>query len=533
MVESLLPQTRRGRLILLGVLLGWLWPFPYFNTLLADGTINNPNEVTRVYAVAASVDDKSWSIDGPIKRWGGVDDKAKRDGKLYSSKAPGTTLVGAPIYQAYRLFGPALSKRGLTWFLRVVVGLPLSLFLLLLLRRELARFHDENRVDGLMLCAGLGSMIYPYTLVFAGHAMAAACVFAAYVYGRRSDHKGMVLFGLFAAAAPAMEYPHALAILPLGLRYLLAEGRDLARLAKRFALACAGGAVPIIATCYAQAQMFGSASKTGYSFLENTAYKDLHGAGFFGISLPQIERIGAAFFSLELGLFVFTPLLLLGAIGLCHPKSVFARNERAWLLALIALELIFLAGHSGWRGGWSIGPRYILPIVPFLFLGLAAPFRPALLGTLAGVSVLICGLPSALYPHLSDVFSNPWASFVLPAIKSGLAPYQPGPFAGGASWGPGFLVGGLSVAAALSARLIGGRIGLAALFPALLAYALVLRAVPENNPSQARAEVCRLYQLWEPRVPRPKGSQAAAHHQAERCRSTAVIDALDHALETR
>ena len=207
MMGSLWPQTRRGVIVLVAVLLGWLWPFPYFNTILADGTINNPNEVTRVYAVAALIDDRSWSIDAPIRRWGGVDDKAKREGRLYSSKAPGTTLIGAPVYQLYRLVGPALDKRTLTWFLRIIVGLPFSLFLLLLLRRELLRACDEDRADGLMLCLGLGSMIYPYTLVFAGHAMATAMVFAAYVYGRRSDPKGMLLFGLCAAAAPALEYP--------------------------------------------------------------------------------------------------------------------------------------------------------------------------------------------------------------------------------------------------------------------------------------------------------------------------------------
>ena len=524
MLGSLFPQTRRGWIVVCAVLLGWLWPFPYFNTVLSDGTINNPNEVTRVYAVAALIDDNSWSIDAPIQRWGGVDDKAIRDGQLYSSKAPGTTLVGAPIYQLYRLVGPALDKRSLTWFLRVVVGVPFSLFLMLLIRREILASSDEDRADGVLLCMGLGSMLYPYTLVFAGHAMATAMVFAAYVYGRRSDPKGMLLFGLCAAAAPAFEYPHAIAILPLGLRFILAQGA--AQIPRRIAFGVAGGLLPILATCFAQAQMFGSFSKTGYSFLENTAYKDLHGDGFFGLSVPQIDRLGASLFSLELGLFVFTPVLLLGAYGLFrHPPPLFA-HERRWIGALIALELLFLASHGGWRGGWSIGPRYILPIVPFLALGLAGHFRPWLLGSLAGLSILLCGIPSAIYPHLSEVFSNPWSSFVLPALKSGLAPYQPGPYAAGAAWGPGLLIGGLFIAAATSARLLGGRFGLIAFFPALVLSTLVLRAIPETNQTASRAETCRLYRLWEPRVQPSKDWLLAAQFDAERCRSEAVLRVL-------
>jgi hypothetical protein len=531
MMAPLLPKTRRSRIVLLAILVGWLWPFPYFNTLRSDGTINNPNEVTRVYAVAALVDDGSWSIDAPIKRWGGVDDKAQRDAKMYSSKAPGTTLVGAPVYGLYRVFGAALSKRELTWFLRVVVGFPFSLFLLLLLRRELARSGDEDLADGVLLCVGLGSMIYPYTLLFAGHGMAAACVFAAYIYGRSNSRQSMLLFGFFAALAPAMEYPHALAILPLGLRFLLAEGRQTRALLRRAAHALAAGSLPIAATCYAQSAMFGGFSKTGYSFLENNAYKDLHGGGFFGISLPHFERLGTAFFSLELGMFFFTPLLLLGAIGLINKRNIALRGERGWILALIGLELLFLAGHDGWRGGWSLGPRYILPVVPFLFLGLTASFRPALLGAFAGVSILVCGLPSALYPHLSDLFSNPWASFVLPAIKSGLAPYQPGAFAEGASWGPGIILGGLSIAAFSSARLLGGRAGLSLMFPLLLIYSLVVRSIPERDPNAARSETCRLYKLWEPRVKRPVGDLAVAQFNAERCRAQGLIKAIQTAEE--
>ena len=106
MMGSLWPQTRRGVIVLVAVLLGWLWPFPYFNTILADGTINNPNELTRDYAVAALNDDRSWSNDAPIRRWG--------ESTIRRARAPSRQSAryhpdwGACLL--YRLVGPALDN---------------------------------------------------------------------------------------------------------------------------------------------------------------------------------------------------------------------------------------------------------------------------------------------------------------------------------------------------------------------------------------------------------------------------------------
>jgi hypothetical protein len=549
--HSLIPSDRRSRLLLGAILLAWLWPFPYFNTVRPSGTINNPNEVTRVYAVAALVDDGTWHIGGPIARFGGVDDKAKRSAKscgrhgpscqsdsdcnapttcrsrtlLYSSKAPGTTLLGAPVYRLVRLFSDPWSKRELTALLRYAINLPFALWLLLLLRRRCAEWGDETIADSVMLLAGVGSMLYPYTLLFTGHLQAAACAFAAFEFSLRRDRRGMILFGLCAAATPAMEYPHALMILPIGLRFLRAERRH--RIARRALFAAVGGALPIAATCYAQAAMFGSWYKTGYSFLENRAYEALHGAGFFGIGTPDLGRIGAALFSPEVGLFFFSPALIFGAIvWLWHPRSAPFQQARGTVVWMIALELLFLAGHGGWRGGWTIGPRYILPLVPFLLLGIAGWHgRRHLLAGSIGLSVLLCGIPSAFYPHLSDVFANPWGHFVLPLLKAGYAPAQGGPWSGGAALGPAPILIGLAILALAASRLCGGRRGLIMSFPLLLLAALVVRGWPERDLGAAQAERARLFRLWEPERPVPDDPRRLGNHLAETGQPGAAVRA--------
>ncbi|HBU48693.1 MAG TPA: hypothetical protein DEB46_10315 [Myxococcales bacterium] len=522
-------MTMRTKFFLAVVALGLLWPFPYFNSPSRRGSINNPNEMIRVYAVASLVENGEWSIDKPLKKWGWVDDKAQRDGRMYSSKAPGTTLLGAPIYGLVHLFTGPLEKITLTWLLRVSIGIPSLLLLLLLFRREVVRLGaDEDLADGLLLGLGLGSILYAYALLFTGHLQAALFALGAWHYGRRRDPRGILIFGICAAATPAMEYPHALIVLPLGLRFLFAQRLPGRRFFKSIGYAFAGGAVPIALTCWAQAEMFGRFWRTGYSFLENQSYKTLHSEGFFGLSLPQPGRLANALFSADIGLFFFSPVLLLGLIAWIrswrhrHPEAV-------WVVMLFTLEFLFITAHAGWRGGWSVGPRYILPTVPFLGLGLALinPSRRWLLAGLLGLGLFSAGIPSALYPHLSDVFTNPWNSFLLPVLRSGLVSYQPGPTTFASDWGTLPLLVGLTFVAIACARLVAQAEGVAALFAAVFFFTSLVINLPEKDPEAAARERCRLFRLWEPGPTTPSGRRAAGHFHALRCEPKAALKAYD------
>src|SRR5438067_13201052 len=70
------------------------WPFHH--------GLNNPNEMVRVYMTRAMVEHHTQVIERVIDEWGMVDDKAIRDGKLYSSKAPLQSLAGIPAYWLLR-----------------------------------------------------------------------------------------------------------------------------------------------------------------------------------------------------------------------------------------------------------------------------------------------------------------------------------------------------------------------------------------------------------------------------------------------
>jgi hypothetical protein len=71
--------------------------------------------------------------------------------------------------------------------------------------------------------------------------------------------------------------------------------------------------------------------------------------------------------SLDKGLFVFCPILILGLLGW---KDFFNRHraEASLCVALIVENLLWSASWWSWVGGWSWGPRLLVPTIPLWFL---------------------------------------------------------------------------------------------------------------------------------------------------------------------
>jgi hypothetical protein len=421
----------RRRLVLALVAACTLAPFPYFERL------NNPNENVRLYMTMAMVEDGTFAIDGPTRRFGWVNDRAARNGRLYAGKAPGASLAGAPIYAlgAWVAGGP-LSRPAAVRLLRLAaVSLPCLLFLV-----AFRRFLDGVDAspwlrDAALVGYGVGSMAYAYGMMFVGHQLAAACLFGAVIAFHtpahahaHASHGGgwwrAAIGGALLGAAPAMEYPAALGAIAVAVYAALALRRP-ALLA--VAAGCALGPVALVLCFHASA--FGSPLAFPYDFIENPAFQRLLAEGWHGATFPpRLDRLAAMLVSPSFGLLFFTPLLLLapagwvvaaragaGAGGRAIPPH---RRHLAWLLpAVPMLILLYLASSALWRAGWSVGPRYAAAAVPFLvvsaLLGAGALERrwpraaAAAFAVLTVLAVLHSGTSGALYPHQPEAFDNP------------------------------------------------------------------------------------------------------------------------------
>src|SRR5437899_12909482 len=65
----------------------------------------SPNEFSRWFLASAIVEDHTLEVTRQAKPFGGgFEDLAEHDGRLYSNKAPGGTLVGLPAFAIAHLF---------------------------------------------------------------------------------------------------------------------------------------------------------------------------------------------------------------------------------------------------------------------------------------------------------------------------------------------------------------------------------------------------------------------------------------------
>lgn len=412
----------------------YLYSFPF------HPEIANPNERLRLYMTAALVEDGTFAVNEQRKRWGWVNDAAVKDGRYYSVKAPGTSFLGVPGYALLHASGaegehPSLFRA--TWIVRLTGTILPILFFLFFFHRFLRRnVFRAWTADVAVFALALGSGFYAHTMLFASHSTAGAAAAGALmllVTAQQNGHMSRTrafFAGLLVAGVTWFEYHGLVASLALSV-YALSAVRPTVRLVP-FAL---GGLLPTLSMMWFQWASFGNPLTPGHKLLENKAYVGGHKAGFWGISEIHWEALGALPFQPAHGLFPMTPLFLLAVPGFV----VLARSRRwrgaAWTAIAACLVTLFLISTlSLWRGGWSVGPRYLTLLMPFVAWGTAVGLdrvaikwpRPAF--TIAAgalvASLVYAGTASAYYPHIPRGIAVPLTDFFWVALRDGFAPYN-------------------------------------------------------------------------------------------------------------
>ncbi len=141
------------------------------------------------------------------------------------------------------------------------------------------------------------------------------------------------------------------------------------------------------------------------------AYNHLRYAKYFvdsygGVNFTTPIGTGLHGYLLSSGksLLLFNPLTALGVVGLVLLAK---RNGplAALFVLLIVTRMIFFARLSSWDGGWSWGPRFLLPIVPLLILSavevLRATKATSVLGVVTRVAAGLLAAASVVVNYLS------------------------------------------------------------------------------------------------------------------------------------
>jgi len=353
------------------------------------------------------------------------------DGHYYTAKAPGLALASMPWFVVLKAVGavpanPALGRgfpaamvelpRRAIWQMRLWGALVPSLILLWLVFR-VAEKWTRGAGPAVTVFLGLGTLLLPFATDYFAHPLSAMLGFAAFafVFRERSHTEPslplLAAAGALAGLAITVEHPLGIVAIVLAVYALLRSAR--------LARACAyGGGLLVGALPLALFNWwaFGSPFRLAYENAVIDVGKSGHdvvganSSGFFGVRYPDL-RIGLELLFSPKGLLVLTPIVAVGAAG---TVLLYRRGWRAEALVIATISVLFLIYNASYAtpfGGFVPGPRFLIPMLPFLLVALAPVTRsyPATTLALGTVSIVAMVGATAAEPMLGTD-DTPWGA---------------------------------------------------------------------------------------------------------------------------
>jgi len=417
-------------------------------------TIDYDNTASRLYLVSSMVDYGVLHIDPYAEM---TADKSFNRGHFYSNKAFGGPLLAAPVYWLQRHFSARCDQPPLEpssrYLIRLVTTTVPFAFLGVVLFGLARRWGAGLKPAFLATMAyGLGSIALIHASMFSGHGMSAAFAFFSFAVlvslkgetvstadksvpphrvrrpvagGSRASARGLscdtrlplaVLAGLSAGIAGLCDYTSMYTAGVLSL-FAMATLRPI-RLTVGF---LSGGLVCILVLAAYNWHCFGSPLSFSYANQVTGEFAAFSKQGLLGITWPRPGRLLAILFSPARGLLTIMPIFIFSFLGLGHMFRCRTRRSEAFVILAVALGYLMInAGFYGWHGGWAYGPRYLVPMLPFLAVTMIfAPWEPLAFGLCLIVSVLQVALALVGLPHTPAQIRNPLIELVIPCMRAG------------------------------------------------------------------------------------------------------------------
>jgi hypothetical protein len=396
------------------------------------------NSSSRLDLLHALVTERTLNID---RYHTNTSDKAFFRGHYYSDKAPGTVLLALPAFAVCSVFSrnSGASQDPLTdwgsgkWLCCSWVSTVFSVGLITAIGGAcyfslLRRWAGPRAALIGTFAIFLGAAPMAYATMLFSNGLAAGLLSVAlwalpgtYTRSTTVEMKASpwrtCLAGLCCGLALASDFTAG--VMSLGICILAATSwRSIAWFA-------VGSLLPVLCIPAYGMMCFGSPFTIGYS--HQASFWQMR-QGFFGILWPDRQTAMRLLFSLEKGLLFWTPFLLMAPSGYWE---LHRQNRRLFAVCLL-FPVIHISVMSGltwdWRAGWTLGPRYLAPILPFVGLAAAvgATTFPRLGILLALSSVFTTGFCTLIDARPPYGISNPLIEFHLPRLLRGEHTYNLG-----------------------------------------------------------------------------------------------------------
>ncbi|MDR3619581.1 MAG: hypothetical protein P4L85_09540 [Paludisphaera borealis] len=341
------------------------------------------NTSSRLMLTYALVDHGRLSIDGLEDQTG---DRAKFRGHYYSDKLPGypllatvpcafvETVLGLP---SHPLGGPAMAFWGTDYWVTLATSGVLSAFTAVLLAsfaRDLGCSRRQAAV--VALAYGLATPAYVYATLAYGHQTSAFALLAAFLLLTRRGEGGNVvrifLSGLLASYAAVVELQVGPVSAVIGF-YLI--GQCLTRTWKPAAIVYfgLGALVPTLVLLLYNLLAFGNPLDMGYFHHATAQFARVHSKeNPLGLRTPAWNLVVPLLWGRYRGLLFYAPIVVLALPG--WAVLIGRRRFDVAAVSLLACVAVFVVNLSypEWTGGWSTGPRLLVPLLPFAMIAVAS-----------------------------------------------------------------------------------------------------------------------------------------------------------------
>ena len=391
-------------------------------------------------------------------------DKAFYRGHYYIVGSVGPSAAAVPAFAVFRAFAarPAVGPRpvgppaadevvehephyyrvALAWMTLLAVSVPSAALgvAVFLVAERLVRRRDVALATALVY--GLATGAFPYSKAFYQHQLAAFGLFVGFALCWRAAYFGarrrLWLAGLAFGSAMICEYPVVLPIACVAVWAWRAvpDRRALAPVVL--------GAVPpgLLSAAYNLAA-FGTPMPAGYQY--HVVHAGRMARGYMGMGAPSLEALYGILLSPFRGVLFLTPVLVLGPAGLYWmrrgpaPARAIVPVVGAVILTLVAYN----SAYTFWWGGASVGPRFLVPMLPFAALPMAVAIERCwrrasgrllvvMLVLASGANVWAQTIGGQYYP--GDRLRNPLMEQAIPLLRAGDVAANYGHVAGLAGW---------------------------------------------------------------------------------------------------
>ncbi len=232
------------------------------------------------------------------------------------------------------------------------------------------------------LSYGLATPAWGWATAFFSHVSAGGCLFLGltaifYLLDSPQDKWRDTLLGFISGAllswAVVIELTSAPASVVIGI-YGLYNAREWKRqrLTRVFLAALVGAFIFISPLLIYNYVILGNVFESLYQYNLNFPK---HREGFYGIGFPNLGVMFKLLFAQNMGLFWLSPLILstpLALYGLWKTPGM--KNITVVIIMVSLYFLLWNAAFTYWDGGLSTGPRYLIPMLPFLCLPISLFF---------------------------------------------------------------------------------------------------------------------------------------------------------------